>query len=179
MFAWPPFLLGDEIYDLTHLHPRQVTYIQQAKDTRPERRYKVQVFFGLHCFTRSPAPGEVVDPVWHYSDNRETRVFCVRRWALSKLLPAVVEGLAERSCYHTGKGNFVVIELVDEAGFVQEYEVYFAASRAAGHNGLNLYVQSAYVRDTAHANRPKRKSIRLQIILYNTLNNKAIKAPPH
>ncbi len=178
MIAWHPFRLGEAIYDLSHLHPRRIEFVQPAKGDLPERRYQVQLIYGLHCFTRSPAQDEAVDPAWHYGDSRETRIFCPRRYALSRLLPGIVEGLVARPCYHTERGNFFVIELVDEAGVAQQYEVYFTASRATERGVLNLYVQSAYVRDRLHQNRPKKKSIRLQVILYNTLHNKPIKAPP-
>lgn len=178
MIAWFPFRSSEATYDLSHLHPRRIEFVQAAKGDLPERRYQVQLIYGLHCFTRSPAPGEAIDPTWQYSDSREARIFCPRRYEFSKLLPGIVESLAARPCYHTEKGNFFVIELVDEVGITQQYEVYFTASRATERGVLNLYVQSAYVRDKAHLNRPQRKSIRLQVILYNTLHNKPIKAPP-
>jgi len=42
---------------------------------------------------------------------------------------------------------------------------------------LNLFVQSAYVRDWAHSNRPHTKPIGFNIILYNVLHGKEIKVP--
>ena len=177
MIVWAPFERHRETYELDHLHPRRTEFIQPAKSGMPERRYKVHLVFGLHCFTRSPAPGETVDPTWLYSDSRETRVFCPRRWALSKLLPQIMENLVARPCYHTGKGNFLVVEIVTEDGVAQQYEIYFTASRAKERGLVNLYVQSAYVRDKALQNSPKRKPIRLQVILFNVLANKTIKAP--
>jgi len=51
-----------------------------------------------------------------------------------------------------------------------------AAGRAAKKGVVNLYVQSAYVRDAEHAsNRPKKKPISFFVILFNTLHNKPIK----
>lgn len=179
MIAWRRFSYAGVDYDLSHLHPRRIEFVQPEKGEQPERRYAVQLIFGLHCFTRSRDPGETVDPALLYSDTRETRVFCPRRHLLSLLLPAIIDGLTARPCYHTEKGNFFVVEAVDEQGTTQEYEVYFTASRATERGVLNLFVQSAYVRDRAHkGNRPKKKAIRLHVILYNTLTNKPIKAPP-
>lgn len=178
MIAWRPFRLGNVCYDLSHLHPRRVQFVQPAKGSLSERRYQVEIIYGLHCFTRSPIPNEAVDPAWLYSDRRETRIFCPRRYALSKLLPDIVEGLPMRPCFHTGKGNFFVVELVGEAGVTLQYEVYFATSRSAQRGVLNLYVQSAYARDQTHCNRPRRKSIRFHVILHNTLHGKPINAPP-
>ncbi len=40
-----------------------------------------------------------------YGDHRETRIFDFQRYELSKRLPAILETLAQRKCYHTGKGG--------------------------------------------------------------------------
>ncbi|WP_199544566.1 hypothetical protein [Paraburkholderia kururiensis] len=179
MITWSAFSYAGVDYDLSHLYPRRIEFVLPARGDQPERTYPVQIIFGLHCFTRSAEPGEAVDPELFYSDARETRVFCPQRHRLSMLLPAIIDGLASRPCYHTGKGNFFVVEMVDGQGTRQEYEVYFAASRAAERGVLNLFVQSAYVRDRAHkGNRPKKKPIRLHVILHNTLTNRPIKEPP-
>ena len=178
MTAWRAFTLHGEVYDLTHLHPRRVNVTQPGRNALPPRHYAVHVVFGLHCFTRSSKPGEVVEPDWHYADSRETRVFCLTRWHHSKRLPAIIDNLALRPCYHTGRGNFFVVEFVDETATTRQYEIYFAASRAQERGVVNLYVQSAYVRDDTHANRPRRKPIRLHVILFNTLAGKPIRMPP-
>jgi hypothetical protein len=179
MIAWRPFSYAGVDYDLSHLHSRRIEFVQPAKGEQPERRYVAQLIFGLHCFTRSRKPGEVVDPALFYSDARETRVFCARRYELSRLLSVIIDGLMARPCYHTEKGNFFIVEAVDELGTMQEYEIYFTASRATERGVLNLFVQSAYVRDRTHkGNRPKKKAIRLHVILHNTLTNKPIKVPP-
>jgi len=179
MIVWRPFAYDGVVYDLSHLHPRRIEFVLSAKGDLPERRYRVQLIFGLHCFTRSSEPSEAVDPSLFYSDARETRVFCSHRYWLSKLLPAIVDNLPARPCYHTERGNFFVVEAVDEQGVTQKYEVYFTTSRSTQRGILNLYVQSAYVRDRAHKNnQPRKKAIRLHAILHNTLTNKPIKAPP-
>jgi hypothetical protein len=176
---WRAFRYGQDTYDLGHLHPKTITYVQEAKGDKPERTYTVEVVFSLHCFTRGFKDGEVPNPALCYSDDRETRVFDFQRYQLSQHLPAFVEDLPKRKCYHSGKGNFFTIELVNEqTGCQVEYEIYFAASRASKKGAINLFVQSAYVRDVQHqANRPRRKSIRFHIILFNVLNNIEIKIP--
>lgn len=179
MICWAPFQYGEATYDLSHLHPRQVVFRQAAADGRPEREYVVQVIFGLHCFTRNPKDGEPApEPALWYSDSRESRIFDFGRYELSKQLPGVIDQLLERKCYHSGKGNFFVVELVTVDGQKAEYEIYFDASRASVKGVVNLYVQSAYVRDQKHAgNRPKRKPIRFQIILFNIANGRPISIP--
>lgn len=93
-------------------------------------------------------------------------------------MPEIIDGLAQRKCYHTGKGNFFSVEIVREDGQVIEYDIFFVASRSSAKGRINLFVQSAYVRDANYAsNRPDRKTIGFYVILFNTLNNKPIKTP--
>ncbi len=94
-------------------------------------------------------------------------------------MPQITAELAQRKCYHSGKGNFFVVELVDEAGLREEYEVFFVASRSSTRGLLNLFVQSAYIRDQEHLSaRPApRKPIRFEILLHNVQTGKSIKEP--
>lgn len=176
---WRPFRYGVEEFDLCHLHPSTITYEQEAKGGKPARCYTVEVFFSMHCFTRGIKAGECPDPNLCYRDDRETRVFDFQRYELSHQLPDIVRGLCGRKVYHSGKGNFFTIEVVDKrTGVRLEYEVYFAASRSSRKGRIHLVVQSAYVRDPEHlANRPKLKPISFPVILFNVWNNKEIKIP--
>jgi hypothetical protein len=99
-----------------------------------------------------------------------------RRNQLSLQLPQIVETLMERKCYHSGRGNFFTVEMLDDERKPLQYEIYFAASRAS-RGRLNLFVQSAYVRDKAHSNKPRRKPIRFHVILFNTQNSLPITVP--
>lgn len=178
MIRWAPFNYAGQTYALDHLHPRRITFVQPATANRPMLVYAVQVIYSLHCFTRKPKDGERTDSAMHYADARETRVFDFARYELSKQLPTVIEQLIDRKCFHSGRGNFFVVELTTVAGEKAEYEIYFEASRAATKGIVNLYVQSAYVRDRQHADsRPKRKPIRFQIILHNVSTGKPIAMP--
>jgi hypothetical protein len=174
---WVPFHFNEKQYDLDHLHPRTVIYLQPAKGAKPARDYTVDVLFSLHCFTRSMG-NEILDPALLYSDNRETRIFDFRRYALSHCLPGIIDRLMTCKCFHTEHGNFFTVEILDEQGNKIEYEIYFTASKSSKNGVVNLYVQSAYARDSAHrANRPQKKPIGFAIILYNTLNKIPINAP--
>lgn len=156
-----------------------MTYEQPAKGKDPARVYRVDVIFGLHCFTRDPGEGEVVESALLYSDDRETRVFDFVRYELSELLPQIVDGLAQRKCFHTGHGNFFSIEIVQRDGSRDEYNIFFTASRSSVKGRINLFVQSAYIRDPEHvSNRPaKRSAIGFYVILFNTLNKRPIIVP--
>jgi hypothetical protein len=181
MISWKPFEYGGLVYDLSHLHPHLEIYKQAAKPDRLEREYEVQVFYSLHCFSKRLMPNGDVDSALLYSDSRETRVFDRQRYELSKRLPQIVRSLPKASCYHTGHGNFFTLDLLDqETGLSQTYEVYFRASRSGKRAGcVNLFVESAYLRDQFHSTVPKRKKIGFFVILHNTRVGKLIKpAPP-
>ena len=179
MIAWQPFTHNGQVYDLAHLHPRRTTIVQEAQPGKPARSYTLQVIFSLHCFTRGIASGEQPESALLYSDARETRVFDFARYELSKLLPAIIEQLPARKCYHSGKGNFFIVELVDQNGSRDEYEIFFTASRSTTRGVLNLFVQSAYIRDEHHMQgKPApRKPIRIEILLFNIQANKPIRMP--
>lgn len=176
---WRPFRYGEEEYDLCHLHPSTITYTQEAKGGKPARCYTVDVTYSMHCFTRGIKVGERPERDLCYFDAREIRVFDFQRYELSHQLPGIVMGLCNRKVYHSGKGNFFTIEMIDRrTGARLEYEVYFVATRSSRQGRISLMVQSAYVRDPKHlANRPKLKPIAFPVILFNVVNNREIKLP--
>ena len=175
---WQPFTYQGQEYDLSHVHPFDWEYTAPATEKRPERTYKLMVQFSLHTFTRGIELGEIVDPAIIFPDDKEERAFDFLRYTLSSQLPGIIQGLGERDCYHTHHGTFFTIEAVTPDGVASEYEVYFKLSRAERKGGwLNLYVQSAYVRDTSHGTtQPKKRKIGFQVIAYNSLHGKEIKA---
>jgi hypothetical protein len=177
---WRQFEFEGKIYDLRHLHPISIRYEQSAKGDRPALFYNVDIIFSLHCFTRGFQPGEEPETALFYGDARETRIFDFQRYELSKRLPEIIQDLPRRKCYHTGKGNFFPVDIInaEDRSFI-EYDIFFTASRSARKKGIiNLYVQSAYVRDTEHgSNRPREKPIAFNIILSNTLNKRPIHPP--
>lgn len=177
---WKSITIDGTVYDLSHLHPLEMKFTVPAKDGKPEINYKVIVEFSLHCFTEGIPVGTVAPKERTYSDNRETRLFCPRRYELSKLLPDIVQTMDVRKCFHTGHANYFTVELVDQlSGQKREYTIYFKLSRRMGGKGLTMYVQSAYVPDR-HAPRGKpspRKPIKFMVIAHNVTVGKMIKAP--
>ena len=173
---WHAFSYGGREYTLSHLHPFEWQFRALASGTRPERTYQVQVIFSMHTFTRGIEGERQPEADLIYRDTREEREFDFERYELSKQLPAIVRSLGERACYHTHHGTFFTIELTGPEGNKRNYEVYFNASRASRKGWLNLYVQSAYVRDSAHGTaQPKKRRIGFQVIAYNVLLGRPIK----
>ena len=174
MIAWEAFKHQGIEYDLSHLHPSRIQYVQPKKADQPERTYTVEVCFSLHCFSKKLEP--TADPLLNYGDARETRTFDINRYGLSKQLPQIIQGLNLKKCMHTGKGNFFVIEVTTPNGVREDYEVYFEVERSTTKGVVRLFVQSAYVRDQGHCNRPpSTKPISLFVILHNKLAGKPIK----
>ena len=86
------FPLSGKTYDLTRLQPKTVSHIQPGKGESPSREHPVDVIFSLHCLTLG-AGNESPDPNLFYSDDRETRIFDLRRYAFSFQLPDIIDKL--------------------------------------------------------------------------------------
>lgn len=173
--AWTPKTIGGITYDLSHLHPRLWDVVIPGKDGKPDLALKVNISYGLHCFARDRLPGETVIEEQWYQDNRERRVFCLVRWALSKHLPEIITTLWDRRCMHTGREEFVTIEVVHE-GRRFDYAVFFTVSKARKAEGvhLNLFVNSAHERVDPL---PYTKPIKFRFILLNRYQGKDINPP--
>lgn len=160
-------------YDLSHLHPLCLNFIQPAKGVDLEKSYAVSVTFSLHCFTEKHNPNLIG---LNYASKKEIRSFSFQRYQLSLQLPSIIQKLASNKCLHSGKGNFFVIQIVDNNGVKQNYEVYFEVNKSKTEKmSLDLIVQSAYIRDKNHNNVPKNKPIGFFVILNNRLTGKVIK----
>jgi hypothetical protein len=85
--------------------------------------------------------------------------------------------VSQRTCYQTGKGTFFSVEIGNEEdGSVIEYDIFFDPSRSTRKGFINLFAQSAYVRDAKHgSNRPHKKPIGFDVMFFNTLNKKPIR----
>lgn len=129
----------------------------------------MEVEFSCHCFTRSLKEDEAVDPSRFYPG--ENRVFDCRRYEMSTSLLDIVSDLPKRGCFHTGHGNFFVLEHREDD---ETYEIYFRVEKV-GKGRLKLFVQSAYIRDSQHGTGPQSNKIGFFVILFNTLTEKPIK----
>jgi hypothetical protein len=171
--------IAGSIYDLSHLDSFNFEFVVPEKDGRPRQLYAIEVMFSWHCFTRGIAPGEDFAKALAYSRGRETRLFDERRYHLSKKLSGIIRSIGSRKCFHTGRGNFFTVELVDEEGNRIEYTIFFKVGRRTKPRELALRVESAYVRgdrvplERSHPPRP----IRFSVIAYNTATGKRIKEP--
>ena len=141
---------------------------------QPAVVFEVDVTFGQHCFSRGLPRIGTHDTALECIDSREIRLFDFDRWKLSKSLPGIIQALAQRKCHQTGEGNFFTIEVVMKDGKRADYDVFFVASKSSRKGYVNLFVQSAYIREKNK--QPFGKPIRFLVVLHNTLNRRPIKA---
>jgi hypothetical protein len=172
--AWEQHIMDGLEYALNHLHPHEWEVTIPAKDGKPARCLQIMVSYSLHCFTRRPKDGEEIPDAAWYSDSRESRVFDVVRWELSKYLPDIITTLEQRRCLHTGREEFVTVEMLHE-GRHFDYAVFFTVTKARKSGAdLNLFVNSAHERVEAIK---YKKPIRFHVILLNRHLGKPIKLP--
>lgn len=158
-------------YNLLHLSGFTHCYIVEAKDGKPEIRYTVDVSFSWHCFTKT-SDGQNPD---HIIQNREIRCFCPVRYRHSLELKFYIQQLIDKKCKNTGKGNFLVVEMLGENGDMIEYEIYFSLRKAGKKQNLKLFVESAYIRTIKDEYRNRKKPIRFSTILFNVKHDRKIR----
>lgn len=174
---WPAFVHMDTKYDLSHLDGFSYDLIVPEKDGKAEQRYRLNVIFSIHCFSRGAKRDEVIPRELAYSDARETRIFDFDRYQQSKMLRGIVETLDARKCYHDRHGQFYVFETTDSAGKPAYYSVFFSVSKAGKKAGLNLYISTAHMRPEPPLVKNV-KPVRFRVIVHNIWTAKGIKPAP-
>ena len=154
--AWENHIMGKQEFSLDHLHPHFWEITIPSTGKHPARSLQLAVSYSLHCFTRRLKDGETVSG------------------ELSKYLPDIIATLEQRRCLHTGREEFVTVEVLHE-GQTLDYAVFFTVTKG-GKSGadLNLFVNSAH--DRAESIKHK-KPIRFHLILLNRYLGKPIKPP--
>lgn len=174
---WRAFRHQETDYDLGHLDPFEYDLVVPAKDGKPERSYRLNVSYSMHCFTRGARKGESIPAELAYKDSRETRIFEFDRYAQSEFLPEIVRSLADRKCHHDAHGNFYVFEIIDSTGTKQYYSVFFTLSKAGKKAGLNLFITTAHMRpEQPYAKNVK--PVRFNVIVDNIWTGKGVKPAP-
>lgn len=172
LIKFPAFNHAGTVYDLSHLDPSVVEYIQAGTETIAAKVYKVNVIYTQHCFTRNIPRSGSYDKTLEHRDGKEVRLFDVDRWELSKHLPVIVRELAERTCHHAKENNFVTVETVAADLGVVEYDVFFVASKAMRPGFINLVIQSAYLRKQKQAG----KRVNFLKILFSAQSGKKLRS---
>lgn len=180
---WRSFRKDGKEFKLNHLNPFKLEITQKANNGKGEKKYLCWITFSSHCFTRE-ARDESIDPSDVYQEPKsEERLFCTTRYRLSLDLRKIIESKlsnGDEKCFHTGHGNFFIVESVDENGNKYNYEIYFRPRKVTGKEcPVSIYIESAYPRTIASEYAPKkRKKIKIQVLVFNTLMGKPLKLPP-
>lgn len=172
LMRWQPHQgPGGITYPLHHLHPLRFDLVLPAKGKYSALDVEIRVGFAMHTFTRNEDSGD--DPTWRYADDRETRIFDLARYQLSKCLPVVVHTLDRRKCYHAKSRNFLTLGDPEELPEGYEYQVFFDLRRRkdleenGGRPIIELIVQSAFAAPLNQAPRGRRR----QPVGFNVLVN--------
>lgn len=174
-----PFLLDKSTFDLEHLRSVIVEFVQPAKQGLKENTYKARVVYSTHCYTRGVPDDGCFDSRLLLKNGKESRLFDMRRYRLSMLLPEIIKQLPSKRCFHTGKGNFFIAQIINDEGKAEDYEIYFQVRRLSNDQvDLEIVVESAYVRDQKHLGKPRKKPINFFVIMYNRKSNRPIVVPP-
>jgi hypothetical protein len=167
---WQVFCHGNDTFNLSHLEQFDHVFEVAAGVS-----YSITIRFSHHCFTEHTKPTD--DPALLLTVGSDQRTFDFERWRLSHYLPEIIKTLEQRYISHTNHQSFFTVELIEDAGQMQDYEVYFDVTKDSKTKRLYLTVKSAYTRDTNRKNeRPKSRKIRLLVILRNIQHNKPIRS---
>ena len=79
---WKVFVYQGKRYDLSHLDPFEIQFEHPAQDGKPAVRFRVDVRFSLHCFSRRLDDGPH-DRCLIYPNVSEIRLFDPYRYELS------------------------------------------------------------------------------------------------
>lgn len=161
-------------YPLHHLHPFRFALQLPESARYPALEVDMRVGFSMHTFTRKEIG--TGDSAWRYSDDRETRIFDLDRYALSKHLPEVVRTIERRKCYHAKDQNFLTLGQPDGLPAGHEYQVFFdlrrwrAKEAPGGPPVIQLIVQSAYA--TLYGQAPRglrRQPVGFHVLIYGAV----------
>ncbi|MEZ9455624.1 hypothetical protein [Vibrio sp. 10N.286.49.A11] len=169
---WPPFRLGDDIYDLSHLDAHIVEYTQPKKGKNPERTYRFYITYSFHCFAKDyPELTDQDRARLEYKTRKDTRPFCFKRYELSKQLPDIIKKIPSSYVFHSGYESFATCEVQQDGTDIQ-YFVSFVAYREM--KKLRLHIKSAYPLDDPLG---KTKKVNFFNIASNLLRNRPLPKP--
>lgn len=164
---------GISRHSIEHLAPFSFTYARPAKGDDPGWEKEIAVTFSWHCYTRTPDEDE---NLYLLRDGNEQRCFCPTRYLMSRYLPDIIRELDQTAIFQTGKGNYVTVQVVEPAGRVVDYGIFFNVTRGRRGEPLKLRVSSAYpFFEQEKRYQVSRQRIRFNIIVYNTMQGKPIK----
>lgn len=96
----PDIVYQGRTYSLSHLNGFDHRYEGTDTSTGQVTSFDVRVLFDDHCYTSGVSHDASYDTATVVSRSvREVRIFSPERYELSRLLPDLVRGLLDRTCY--------------------------------------------------------------------------------
>jgi hypothetical protein len=165
-------ILGRE-RNLAHLEP----VVLGCAVEPPTNQLRINVRYSMHCFTEAFDAAKHSDGSKLLDSQKKPRCFSESRYALSKLLPAMIEVLPSsrvQQSYKHGQRNYVhSTETKEQGGGI--YQMFFTLRRveSAGHE-LEMFVESAYLVQQPRAGRG---IMRFRVLADGIYRRKDVKFP--
>jgi hypothetical protein len=173
-------------YLLNHLLSNTFVVVLPATERHSRIEATVRVEYTSHCMSTGPKPGAALDFAQIGLDRRVfdhrgvARAVCFRRHRWSLNLPSVIQSIEHRKCCFSGRGNWFVVEDIDDERRRVEYEVFFQL-RAVGARSLRLVIESAYVRDAGRDGvgvpKSRRRVVRFRVMVAKELRGETVRSP--
>jgi hypothetical protein len=167
---WWPYHAGGNACSLTHLHPFSFAHSLPASDKYQAVTVEVRVAFSCHVFTKDQTADDGGTKPY-IERSHETRMFCEKRYALSKILPDLIRSLGTRRCFYTGYKNYFTVDTPSRLNATEEYRVFFDV-RPSGKDAVLVMVESAYAADLDD---PAPHGVTDKKVGFNVLVNLALK----
>ena len=146
-----PVTHGGTLYDLSHLSQTELT-LQWTSENGIRIEIAVRIVYSNHCYTENIAPTESRIGLTIVRDKKIDRRFDTKRYADSLMLPAMFAELVANPTtriYLTHEANWTVWEIVHRVGGKRYYAFFRVKRIATAANCVELFVESAYERDSS------------------------------
>lgn len=150
--------INGQLYDLIHLRPFTRVMDLDLRGGNKKKGAHLEFRFSNHCYSRSPAVGEVIPPGELVQDGSKhsprNRIFCPLRYEQSLSLVAHIDELihGNGTVHRSRKLNFFTIKSVSITEFglkiVCSYFVFMSAAKrqdAGKPKKIEIFVESAYL----------------------------------
>ncbi|WP_156920991.1 hypothetical protein [Fundidesulfovibrio putealis] len=175
-------VIGGVEYDLRHLHDAVYDITIPGSGNHQDIKTKLFVRYSSHCISVGPEDDvpidfDIVGIEKRILDHRLVpRAFSEERYELSKMLPGIFSKIVDRKCFYSSDRNFFIIEFIDKEGGKASYCVYFNVKKEV--EGLDVYVESAYVPRVIVRPNDGSRSIQARVILAKRFRGEQIKRIP-
>lgn len=166
-----PYKFDGNVFRLDHLQP--FTLVVAPDKAVQTKALSILVNFSCHCFTE----GYDGIAAHAYTHRGELRSFSHSRYALSFKLPDIIRSVSERKVLFSRETNYLIIEVIDQAGKAAHYTVFFDLKKASDDkHDLVMTIESAYIKEVLPKHLDK---IRFRILAGKVARGLKVRSPHH